>query len=108
MPLPIYYVGTSAEVEHHARPLFDAFAVRIPRFDALLGRMPRVRQIGQPFTILVATAKCPGFDRAQLKTTAQSLIDLKQWLARNPRINGVAVRAIWRITQGLENDVAVA
>src|SRR5262245_26802090 len=34
--LPIYYVGTPAEVEHHARPLQGAFDVRIVDADEVV------------------------------------------------------------------------
>jgi hypothetical protein len=206
MPRPIYYVGAPAEVAHHARPLMDAFDVRIeepenvvrhaqpgdvclffneflnrfrvahhelmrkrcatlyaidgilewrsmwefpggdaclwtgrpilshkiacvgrsqarifeswgharecelvgiPRFDALLGRSPRTRAADEPFTILVLTAKWPGFTEEQVRRASLSLKDLKSYLERNPTINGVAVKSIWRITQGLEAEVGV-
>ena len=206
MPLPVYYVGTPSEVEHHARPLADAFDIRIedaedvvrlarpgdvcifyneffpryrlvahelvqkqcatlyamdgvsewrnlwefppgisclwtlrpilshkvacvgrsqarlfeswgatnqceivgiPRLDALFGSLPRVRPVGQPFTILIATAKCPGFDREQLRKTTQSLSDLKKWLDRHPFVKGVPIRPLWRVTQGLDTHLGV-
>lgn len=206
MPTPIYYVGSPAEVEHHARPLRGAFDVRvedenevlrhasagdvcvfyneffpryrraihelvrkqcatlyaidgilewrsiwefppgisclwsarpilshkvacigrsqtrileswghaaecelvgIPRFDGLLDRSPRVRIEGEPFTILVLTAKCAGFNEEQLHRAARSLKDLKAWLEQHPRVGDTPLRSVWRITQGLENEVRV-
>ena len=206
MPLPIYFVGTAAEVEHHARPLIGDFDVRVeeaeaveryaqpgevclffneffqrfrfaihelvrrqcptlyaidgilewrnmwefpagdaclwtgrpilshkiacigpsqarlfeswgqsaqceivgvPRFDALLGRTRRLRSSADPFTILVLTAKWPGFNPEQWRLATQSLKDLKQWLEQNPQVGGQPVKSIWRITQGLESEVGV-
>jgi hypothetical protein len=206
MPLPIYYVGAPAEVEHHARPLFDQFDVRIvdcdevvqharagdlclffneflnrfrvahhelmrrgcatlyaidgilewrsmwefppgdacawtarpilshkvacigrsqarvfeswghgdqcevvgvPRFDRLLGRVPRTRRHGEPFTIMVLTAKWPGFTPEQWARASRSLKDLKRWLETHPVVYGTPVRSVWRITQGLESEVGV-
>ncbi|MBC7854799.1 MAG: hypothetical protein IAF94_15310 [Pirellulaceae bacterium] len=206
MRLPIYYVGTPAEVEHHARPLASDFDVRIappeellrhaqpgdvciffneffprfrevnhelvrrqcpslyaldgilewrcswefppgisclwsmrpvlshkiacigssqartleswgntgkcevvglPRMDGLLSRQPRQRDPSEPFTILVLTAKSAGFNEEQLQRTTQSLVDLKSWLDRNPTIRGTPLRAVWRITQGLETAVGI-
>ena len=206
MPLPIYYVGTPAEVENHARPLFGEFDVRIedaesvvryaqpgdvclfyneffpryrlanhalmhkqcamlyaidgilewrslwefppgisclwsarpilshkvacigrsqvrimeswgsagqcevvgvPRFDALIGRTSRVRGPDDPFTILVMTAKAPGFNQGQLRQAVQSLFDLKMWLESHPQIHGVPIRTLWRVTGGLESEIGV-
>ena len=206
MPVPIYYVGKPAEVEHHARPLFADFDVRIedenevlrhaqpgdvcvfyneffpryrtavhelvqkrcatlyaldgifewrslwefppgmsclwsarpilshkvacvgrsqarileswgheaqselvgiPRFDGLLNRSPRVRAKGEPFVILVLTAKCAGFNEEQLQRASRSLRDLKAWLDAHPHVGGTAIRSVWRITQGLEKEVGV-
>jgi hypothetical protein len=81
--------------------------VGLPRFDGLLDRVPRVRPPGEPFTILVMTAKSPGFTTEQVQRATRSLIDLKEWLDRNPEVHGVPVRAIWRVTQCLENEVGV-
>lgn len=81
--------------------------VGVPRFDALAGRTARSRPRDEPFTILVLTAKCAGFDKVQLKRAAQSLIDLKAWFEGHPEVNGVPIRSVWRITQGLENEVGV-
>jgi hypothetical protein len=81
--------------------------VGIPRLDPLLGQLPRVRRADEPFTILVMTAKCPGFNRDQLRKTAQSLCDLKKWLERHPYVKGVPVRVRWRITQKLETHLGV-
>jgi hypothetical protein len=206
MPLPVYYVGTLAEAEHHARPLRGEFDVRVedhqnvlrhakpgdvcifyneffpryrlanhelvrrqcatlfaidgilewrslwefppgfsclwstrpilshkvacvgrsqarileswgnsrqcelvgvPRFDALLGRAARVRPAGEPFTILVLTAKVPGFNQVQRDRAAQSLKDLKAWLEAHPTIGDTPIKSLWRITEGLHEQVGV-
>jgi hypothetical protein len=85
----------------------QAEIVGIPRFDGLLNRSPRVRGKGEPFVILVLTAKCAGFNAEQLQRASRSLRDLKAWLDAHPRINGTPIRSVWRITQGLEKEVGV-
>ena len=81
--------------------------VGLPRLDGLLGRQPRRRSPSEPFTILVLTAKCAGFNAEQLQRTTQSLVDLKSWLDSNPAVHGTPLRTVWRITQGLEKTVGI-
>ncbi len=82
--------------------------VGIPRLDGLLGRRPRVRPPGEPFTVLITTAKCAGFDRLQLRNAARSLRDLREWFEDHPILSGTPLRLLWRITQGLETEVGVS
>jgi hypothetical protein len=56
---------------------------------------------------LILTAKAPGFNEQQLQRTTRSLVDLRIWLDGRPQIHGRHVRALWRITQGLEQAVGV-
>jgi hypothetical protein len=81
--------------------------VGVPRFDRSLGRAPRVRRPDEPFAILVLTAKWPGFNEEQWRRASQSLKDLKRWLDEHPYIGGQPVTSLWRITQGLEQEVGV-
>lgn len=81
--------------------------VGIPRFDSLHDRRPRERQPGEPFRVLVMTAKFPAFTPAQMERTLKSLSDLKAWFAENPRVEGVAVEPVWRITHSLEETLGV-
>jgi hypothetical protein len=81
--------------------------VGLPRLDKMRGRTARVRGVGEPFTILILTAKCPGFNAEQLERATQSLKDLKNWLSAHTQIDNVPIRSVWRITQGLEQEVGV-
>jgi hypothetical protein len=59
----------------------------LPRLDALLGRRPRSRVPGEPFRLLIATARMPAFTHGQLRLVEQSLRDMKEWrwlLRRRP------------------------
>lgn len=79
----------------------------VPRFDRLLGAKPRERQANEPFRLLVLTAKCPGFTPGQIEVTKRSLVDLKQWFEANSHVAGVPIEPVWRITQGLEQEIGV-
>jgi hypothetical protein len=81
--------------------------VGVPRFDSLAGRQPRRRDIDQPFRVLIITAKCPGFTPQQVACTQQSLLDLRDWFATHPNVNGVPLQPVWRITQGLEQSLGI-
>lgn len=81
--------------------------VGIPRFDALRDRRPRERRPGEPFRVLVMTAKFPAFTPAQMERTVKSLVDLKAWFKENPRIGDVSIEPVWRITHSLEETLGV-
>jgi hypothetical protein len=81
--------------------------VGIPRFDGLANRKPRQRRSDEPFTILVLTAKWPGFTPEQWALASQSLKDLKAYFEKHPTIGSAPIRPLWRITQGLEGEVGV-
>jgi len=55
----------------------------------------------------VLTAKCLAFDREQMIRTKQSVLDLKAWFDTHPRVAGIAVRSVWRLTYGLEELIGV-
>ena len=81
--------------------------VGVPRFDSLANRKPRQRQSGDPFRVLIITAKCPGFSPEQIASTKQSLVDLKRWFDEHPRLGETPIEPVWRITQGLEKTLSV-
>jgi len=77
------------------------------RLDAMRERRPRRRQAGDPWNVLVITAKMPGFTPEQRKRAHQSLADLKAWFDAHPRINDSDIRPIWRLTDGLDRELSV-
>jgi len=81
--------------------------VGVPRFDKLAGCQPRIRQRGEPFRVLVITAKCPGFSSQQIACTTQSLHALKHWFDGHPRIGNTSIEPVWRLTRGLDEAIGV-
>jgi hypothetical protein len=78
-----------------------------PRFDPLLNRKPRVRSDGEPFRILILTARRPAFNAEQLHVVSQSLADLQQWFAARAGSGDVTVQPIWRLTRDLHHALGV-
>ena len=76
--------------------------VGLPYLDAMRGRRPRARADGQPFRILVATARTPGFTAGQLALVKRSLADLRYWHVQNPCIGDVPIELVWRLTGEME------
>ena len=81
--------------------------VGLPRLDALLQRQPRSRSTGEPWTVLILTAKMPGFTHDQLEQTRQSLFDLKAWFEKHASQGGIPICPLWRITAGLDEMIGV-
>lgn len=81
--------------------------VGVPRFDRLLQRLPRVRKRGEPFTILIITAKTPGFTTEQVERTRQSLAGVKTWFDNHPMVGDIPLCPRWRVTAGLAEDIGV-
>ena len=85
--------------------------VGIPRLDRLqIGPddNPDTKRPDQsPLRVLVMTAKTPAFTTQQLQTVRQSLNDLMVWQRANPSIAGREVEFTWRLTRGLETELAV-
>jgi hypothetical protein len=81
-------------------------SVGIPRLDASNrdNRRPRGDEV---WRVLVATAKCPAFTDEQRRLVVTSLIELKNWLDVNDRIDGRKVAVQWRLTDGLESEIAL-
>ncbi len=59
------------------------------------------------FRLLIMTAKWPGFTEEQIQNVRQGLLDLKEFLATKPKINGRVIRPIWRLTGDLEKSLGV-
>lgn len=83
--------------------------VGVPRFDRLLGRHPRNRKPGDPFRLLIMTAKNPGFTPEQLKRARDGLKDLhfaiRHWI---PKEGMSRIEPIWRLTAGLADDLGIS
>lgn len=87
--------------------------VGIPRFDHFCAPTRSIAGTADSangsdtYRVLVMTAKTPAFTPEQLETTAQSLIDLKNWQSQGKTINGRRVEFVWRLTKGLEEQIEV-
>lgn len=80
--------------------------VGAPRLDRMLSREPRSRAPREPFRVLVATAKTPGFTDDQAAAVERSLRDLSAWLTEHQRVSiggrDVTLEPVWRLTGGLD------
>ena len=81
--------------------------VGVPRFDKLLNRTARVRHGDEPWTVLIMTAKTPGFTAEQIERTRVSLIDLKRWFDAHPQLGDRPIRPRWRVTAGMDSLVEI-
>jgi hypothetical protein len=81
-------------------------SVGIPRLDAS-NRDDRRPRGGDVWRVLVATAKCPAFTAEQRCLVVSSLTYLKNWVEAQDRIDGRKVAVQWRLTDGLENEIAL-
>lgn len=81
--------------------------VGAPRLDPLIGRMPRRRTTDQPFRILIATAKTPGFTRDQRTLIKRSVQDLKFWFSYQQKHYHQVIEPVWRLTQDLDQEIGV-
>jgi len=86
--------------------------VGIPRIDTLAktwrnadGYQPIAET--EPFRVLIATAKTPGFTPEQVETTVRSLLDFKHHVESNPTVAGHTVEVTWRLTGGLDEKIGV-
>ena len=61
----------------------------------------------RPFRVLVMSAKTPAFTPEQLETVRRSLSDLVAWQKANPVIADRKIEFTWRLTRGLETELAV-
>ncbi len=81
--------------------------VGLPCLDALQGRRPRVRPKGDPFRILVATARTPGFTERQRSLVRRSLADLRYWHRLHPRSGDQPIELVWRLTGEIEASLGL-
>ena len=81
--------------------------VGLPRLDPLIGRSPRRRLPGEPFRLLITTAKTPALISTQLPDVKRSLQDLKRWLDKAREDGRLAVEPVWRLTFELETRLGV-
>jgi hypothetical protein len=85
--------------------------VGAPRLDHMLNRRPRTRAAREPFRVLVATARTPGFTDDQTAAVERSLEDLRAWLAGHERVSvgtrDVALEPVWRLTGGLDTALGI-
>jgi hypothetical protein len=72
-----------------------------------MGRMPRRRSTDQPFRILIATAKTPGFTREQRNLIKRSVQDLKFWFVYQQKHYNRLIEPVWRLTQDLDQEIGV-
>ena len=82
--------------------------VGAPRFDNLIGRTPRKRPEGEPFRILVMTARQPGFTPRQAELILKSLLDLKAWFEGHERMGEVRIDPLWRLTGDLPARIGIS
>lgn len=78
-----------------------------PRFDHYTGRTRRTRGANEPFRVLIMTALTPFFTPEQKVLVKQSLVDLKAALNRKPATGQVKLEPVWRLTQGLDQEIGV-
>jgi hypothetical protein len=81
--------------------------VGIPRFDAFVGQGHRARRSDEPFRLLVMSAKKLGFTPEQVNLSKRSIKDLKFWLSHHREIGGAELEVVWRLTNGLEQELGV-
>jgi len=82
--------------------------VGAPRFDRYHGLRRRTRSADEPFRVLVMTAVTPYFTEAQHDVVREALLSLKRFHEANPRHGGLELQPIWRLTQGLADEIGVA
>ena len=82
--------------------------VGIPRLDGCLQPHHTTRVVDGEFHLLIATARTPGFTPEQMAVTRQSLVDIRDWLASHPTINGERIVPTWRISPQLADELQVA
>ena len=53
------------------------------------------------------TARTPGFTDEQRALTCRSIRDMKFWLSHNPCIGDTPIEPVWRLTDGLDQEIRV-
>jgi hypothetical protein len=68
-----------------------------PRFDGFR-RTARQRPAGEPYRVLVTTARTPGFSSGDVARVRESLMDLRRWFNQHRAADGTRVEPVWRVT----------
>lgn len=82
--------------------------VGLPRLDALATAEPAAINSSGAFRVLIATANTPAFNEQQRQSVIESLSHIQNRLSVNSNVNGRPVDAIWRLTDGLDNELGLA
>ncbi len=77
------------------------------RLDRLRGREPRKRDPCEPFRVLIATAKKPGFTKERMNHVIRALGDFRDWMKEYGTKGPTKIEPIWRITGDLESGLGV-
>jgi len=81
--------------------------VGAPRYDSYAGRRRRTRGAAEPFRVLIATGMVPYYNETQHDLVRRSLLDLKDFFAATPQLNGVALEPVWRLTGELGREIGI-
>lgn len=82
-------------------------SVGLPRLDHLATSEPApINSLG-PFRVLIATANTPAFDEQQRQSVIDSLSHIKNRLSVNSNVNGRPVDVVWRLTDGLDQELGL-
>ena len=80
--------------------------VGVPRFERLRNVEKR-QPDSKDFRLLILTAKCPAFTDNQRNQVRQSLIELRDWIAETPIVNGKQIHPCWRLAGDLAQEIDV-
>ncbi len=81
--------------------------VGLPRLDQLSEITHTPISTSGPFRILIATANTPAFNDEQRQSVVESLTHIQQRLSVNSKVNGRPVKVIWRLTDGLDQELGI-
>lgn len=82
-------------------------AVGYPRLDRLLTATPEPPAKTGPFRLLICSANKPAFNEIQRIAVVESLQHLRERLTENPLVNGRPTEVVWRLTDGLNEEVGL-
>ena len=81
--------------------------VGLPRLDSLLDKPITTRKASSTFKLLIATANTPAFDEQQRATVLKSLQLIWSRLESGLKAGGRDVEAVWRLSDGLDEDLGI-
>lgn len=81
--------------------------VGLPRLDSLSSAEPVPINSSGPFRVLIATANTPAFNEQQRQAVIESLSHIQTRLSVNSNVNGRPVDVIWRLTDGLDDELGL-